>query len=135
MRLDDGRVVPNFILQALKREPLTVYGDGSQTRSFCYVDDLIEGISRLFFSEEHYPINIGNPDEITMIQLAEVINRLTKNDAGIVFKPRDRTEGDPQRRQPDITRARQILGWQPETELEEGLEKTIFNFKERLGLL
>jgi dTDP-glucose 4,6-dehydratase len=135
MRLDDGRVVPNFILQALKGESLTIYGDGMQTRSFCYVDDLIEGIYRLLFSEEHYPVNVGNPHEFNMLQLAQMVNRLTGNMAGIMYKPRHRTEDDPQRRQPDITRAREILHWEPCVSLEEGLEKTIRYFKEKLGLL
>ena len=112
MHLDDGRVVPNFIQQALRKEPLTVYGDGQQTRSFCYVDDQIEGIYRLFLSDEHYPVNIGNPVENTMVELAEEINRLTGNPAGLVYKPDLRVGDDPQRRQPDITRAREILHWE-----------------------
>ncbi len=134
MRLDDGRVVPNFIQQALRGEPLTVYGDGSQTRSFCYVDDLIEGIYRLLLSDEHYPVNLGNPQEITILEFAEVINRLTGNKAGIVFKPENRLGDDPQRRQPDITRARQILGWEPKTSLEEGIRLTIPYFRQKMGL-
>ncbi len=134
MRLDDGRVVPNFIQQALLRKPLTIYGDGSQTRSFCYVDDLIEGIYRLLLSEEHEPVNIGNPNEISMLQLAETVNQLTGNPAGIEYKPRHRGEGDPQRRQPDISKARRLLEWEPRVPLEEGLEKTISNFRERLNL-
>ncbi|KPL83237.1 NAD-dependent dehydratase [Thermanaerothrix daxensis] len=134
MRLDDGRVVPNFIQQALRGEPLTVYGDGSQTRSFCYVDDLIEGIYRLLLSDEHYPVNLGNPQEITILEFAEVINRLTGNKAGIVFKPENRLGDDPQRRQPDITRARQILGWAPKTSLEEGIRLTIPYFRQKMGL-
>jgi dTDP-glucose 4,6-dehydratase len=134
MHLDDGRVVPNFLRQALCKEPLTVYGDGSQTRSFCYVDDLVEGIVRLLLSDEHVPVNIGNPYETTILEFAETINRLVGNQAGIIFKPAERTEGDPQRRQPDITRARQILGWEPKVSLEEGLLKTIPYFKEKLGL-
>ncbi|WP_299026064.1 UDP-glucuronic acid decarboxylase family protein [uncultured Thermanaerothrix sp.] len=134
MRLDDGRVVPNFIQQALRGEPLTVYGDGTQTRSFCYVDDLIEGIYRLLLSDEHYPVNLGNPQEITILEFAEVINRLTGNKAGIVFKPGSRLGDDPQRRQPDITRARQILGWEPKTSLEEGIRLTIPYFRQKMGL-
>ena len=134
MRLDDGRVVPNFLKQALCREPLTVYGDGSQTRSFCYVDDLVDGIYRLLLSDQHEPVNIGNPSETTILQFAETINRITNNSAGIVFKESQRTEGDPQRRQPDITRARQTLGWEPRISLEEGLARTIPYFKQKLGL-
>ena len=134
MHLDDGRVVPNFLQQALKGEPLTVYGDGSQTRSFCYVDDLVEGILRLLYSAEHDPVNIGNPTETTILEFAETINRVTKNQAGTVFKPRQRGTGDPQRRQPDITRARQILKWEPKVSLEEGLLKTIPYFRQKLGM-
>jgi dTDP-glucose 4,6-dehydratase len=134
MHLDDGRVVPNFLQQALCGQPLTIYGDGSQTRSFCYVDDLIEGIYRLLLSEEHQPVNIGNPVETTILEFAELINRLTDNPAGIIFKPNARGSGDPQRRQPDVTRAREILGWQARVDMEEGLLKTIPYFKEKLGL-
>lgn len=134
MRLDDGRVVPNFIIQALKKEPLTIYGDGSQTRSFCYVSDLIEGIYRLLLSDEHLPVNIGNPSEISILQFAQTINRLTNNPAGIIIKPDSRLGDDPQRRQPDITRARQILQWEPQISLEEGLQRTIPYFQEKLSL-
>jgi dTDP-glucose 4,6-dehydratase len=134
MHLDDGRVVPNFLQQALRREPLTIYGDGSQTRSFCYVDDLIDGILRLLYSAEHDPVNIGNPTETTILEFAETINRITQNGAGTDFKPRQRGTGDPQRRQPDITRARQILQWEPKVNLEEGLLKTIPYFRQKLGI-
>ncbi len=134
MHLDDGRVVPNFIQQALRGEPLTVYGDGQQTRSFCYVDDLIEGIVRLLASDEHLPVNIGNPVEVTILEFAEKINQIITNKAGIVFKDADRLESDPQRRRPDITRARTILGWEPHISLEEGLLKTIPYFRQKLGL-
>jgi dTDP-glucose 4,6-dehydratase len=134
MHLDDGRVVPNFIQQALRGEPLTVYGDGQQTRSFCYVDDLIEGIVRLLASDEHSPVNIGNPVELTILEFAEKINAIVKNKAGIVFKQAERLESDPQRRRPDITRARTILGWEPHINLEEGLLKTIPYFRQKLGL-
>src|SRR5512139_2556410 len=103
MQVDDGRVVPNFLKQAICNEPLTVYGDGSQTRSFCYVDDLIEGIYRLLLSDIHDPVNIGNPNEISVLELAETINRLVGNSAGIISKTASRAEGDPQRRQPDIS--------------------------------
>ncbi len=134
MRLDDGRVVPNFIQQALRGEPLTVYGDGSQTRSFCYVDDLIEGIYRLLMSDEHLPVNIGNPAEITILEFAETINRLVGNKAGIIMKEHSRLGDDPQRRRPDITRAKEILKWQPTISLQEGITKTIPYFKNKMGL-
>ncbi|MFA5836519.1 MAG: UDP-glucuronic acid decarboxylase family protein [Bellilinea sp.] len=134
MRLDDGRVVPNFIQQALRGEPLTVYGDGAQTRSFCFVDDLVEGIYRLLLSDEHMPVNIGNPAETSILQFAETINRLTGNQAGIVIKPDLRLGDDPQRRRPDITRARQILNWEPSISLNEGIARTIPYFHAKLGL-
>jgi len=132
MRLDDGRVIPNFICQALRGEPLTVYGDGKQTRSFCYVDDLVDGLSKLMLSEEHDPINLGNPTEMTIHQLATTINDLTGNPADIKFLPDERGPADPQRRQPDITRAKDILDWTPNVDLEQGLLKTIEDFKGRL---
>lgn len=131
MRLDDGRVVPNFINQALDGQPLTVYGDGSQTRSFCYVDDLIDGIYRLLLSDEHLPVNIGNPEEISILRFAEEINRITGNKAGIDFRKDQRLGDDPQRRQPEITRAKTILKWEPKIDLETGLKKTIEYFKEK----
>lgn len=134
MHLDDGRVVPNFMQQALRKEPLTIYGDGSQTRSFCYVSDLIEGILQLLYSNEHDPVNIGNPQETTILEFAETINRLTGNRAGVIFQPAGRISDDPQRRRPDISRARQILGWEPKVNLEEGLLKTIDYFKNKLGI-
>jgi dTDP-glucose 4,6-dehydratase len=134
MHLDDGRVVPNFIQQALRGEPLTVYGDGQQTRSFCYVDDLIDGIYRLLLSDEHQPVNIGNPDEMTILQFAEVINEIIGNKAGIVVKQSMRLGDDPQRRQPDITRARQILEWEPKVSLEEGIAKTVPYFRQKMCL-
>ena len=135
MHLDDGRVVPNFLQQALCSQPLTVYGDGSQTRSFCYVDDLVEGIVRLLMSDEHEPVNIGNPNETSITEFAETINRLSGNPAGVVLKPANRIGGDPQRRRPDISRARRILGWEPRISLEEGLQKTIPYFKEKLKIV
>ncbi|MEN6481131.1 MAG: UDP-glucuronic acid decarboxylase family protein [Anaerolineaceae bacterium] len=135
MRLDDGRVVPNFIQQALKGEALTIYGDGSQTRSFCYVDDLIEGIYRLLMSDEHYPVNIGNPIEISILEFAKIINKLTGNQAGLKFEPASRLGDDPQRRRPDISKAREILTWEPKISVEEGISKTIPYFKEKLSLL
>ena len=129
MQLDDGRVVPNFVGQAVRKEPLTVYGDGSQTRSFCYVSDLVEGIVRLLNSDEHEPVNIGNPDEITILEFAEAINRITGNQAGIKFEPMARTKGDPQRRRPDISKAKRFLNdWEPAIPLEEGMRKTIEYF-------
>jgi dTDP-glucose 4,6-dehydratase len=134
MHIDDGRAVPNFLQQALRHEPLTVYGDGSQTRSFCYVDDLIDGIYRLLLSDEHQPVNIGNPVETTILEFAKTINHLTGNKAGVVYKPQQRGTGDPQRRQPDISRALEVLSWEPKVGLDEGLNKTIEFFKEKIGL-
>jgi dTDP-glucose 4,6-dehydratase len=128
MQLDDGRVVPNFVGQAVRKEPLTVYGDGSQTRSFCYVSDLVEGIVRLLNSDEHEPVNLGNPNEITILEFAEAVNRITGNPAGIKFEPMGRTKGDPQRRQPDISKAKRLLNWEPAIPLEEGMRKTIEYF-------
>jgi dTDP-glucose 4,6-dehydratase len=131
MRLDDGRVVPNFIGQALRREPITVYGDGSQTRSFCFVSDLVDGMVRLLISDEVYPVNIGNPSETTILTFAETINRLTGSAAGIEFRPLP--EDDPRQRRPIIARAQQILDWSPEVGLEEGLSRTIYDFEDRLA--
>lgn len=134
MRLDDGRVVPNFIQQALRGEPLTIFGDGAQTRSFCYVSDLIEGIYRLLLSEEHDPVNIGNPQETSILEFAQTINRIIQNPAGVIMKPAKRLGDDPQRRQPDITRARTLLNWSPEISLEEGIRLTIPYFRKKLGM-
>jgi dTDP-glucose 4,6-dehydratase len=131
MRLRDGRVVPNFIQQALKNEPLTVYGDGLQTRSFQYVSDLVEGVYRLLFSDEIEPVNIGNPGEFTIREFADVVIRLTGSKSPIVYKDL-RTRDDPQVRQPDIARARRVLGWAPRVSLEEGLQQTIPWFREEL---
>jgi dTDP-glucose 4,6-dehydratase len=133
MDLEDGRALPNLLKQALLDEPLTVYGDGSQTRSFCYVDDLVDGIVKLLYSDEHYPVNIGNPVEMSILQFAEAINKITGNTAGIVYKDA-RSARDPQMRQPDISRAKQILNWEPKLEIEEGIRKTIPFFKQKLGL-
>ena len=135
MHLDDGRVVPNFIQQALMNKPLTVYGDGTQTRSFCYVDDLIEGIVRLLYSSEHLPVNIGNPNETNILEFAQLINRIVGNRAGIKYEPTQRLEGDPQRRRPDIQRAKELLGWSAQVNLETGLEKTISYFKTKMNIL
>jgi dTDP-glucose 4,6-dehydratase len=123
MRPGDGRAIPTFLRQALEGVPVTVFGDGSQTRSFCYVDDTVRGLILLAESREHLPVNIGNPDEKTLLELAETIIRLTGSASEMVFEalPID----DPQVRQPDITRAKQLLGWQPEVELEDGLRRTI----------
>ncbi len=133
MDLEDGRALPNFLKQALLGQPLTVYGDGQQTRSFCYVDDLISGIIKLLHSDVNLPVNIGNPDEITILQFAEAINRIVGNKAGIVFLSEKRSARDPQRRQPDITRARNKLNWEPQFSLDEGIEKTIPYFKMKLA--
>ena len=123
MRPHDGRAIPTFIRQALENKPLTVFGDGSQTRSFCYVDDLIRGLHALATSGEHLPVNIGNPYEMTLLELAEAVIRVTASRSEIVYEalPVD----DPQVRQPDITRARQVLGWEPEVELDEGLKRLL----------
>ena len=130
MRMQDGRVVPNFILQALKEEPLTVYGQGEQTRSFQYVDDLVAGIGRLLESAEHYPVNIGNPHEMTVLQFAKKILELTGSKSEIAYRPLP--QDDPQVRQPDITKARTLLKWEPKVDLDEGLKKTIDYFRARL---
>jgi len=134
MHIDDGRVVPNFLQQALRLEPLSVYGDGVQTRSFCYVDDMVDGIYRLLISGEHDPINIGNPIETSIHDLAIIINSLTNNPAGIVSFERQRGPSDPQRRRPDISRARNNLNWEPHISLEDGILRTIPYFKSKLGL-
>jgi UDP-glucuronate decarboxylase len=132
MALDDGRVVSNFIIQALKGHPISIYGDGSQTRSFCYVSDLIDGLNRLLFSgpDIHGPINIGNPYEFTILQLAELVIELTNSKSKIVFSPLP--SDDPKQRKPDISLAREILGWTPSIELREGLEKSIPYFASKL---
>jgi dTDP-glucose 4,6-dehydratase len=127
MRPSDGRVVSNFIVQALRGEPLTLYGDGSQTRSFCYVDDLVEGIYRLFLSDRVYPLNIGNPDEFTVRELAELVQELIPSAAGTTWLPLP--ADDPKVRQPNITDARRVLGWEPKVALREGLERTIPYFR------
>jgi len=127
MRLNDGRVVPNFIYQALNNKPLTVYGRGTQTRSFCYISDLIEGICKAMFSRLNEPINLGNPDEFTILELAKLIIELTNSKTKIVFKPLP--EDDPKQRKPDIAKAKKNLNWQPKIELKEGLKKTIAWFR------
>ncbi|MCM5529363.1 UDP-glucuronic acid decarboxylase family protein [Parasegetibacter sp. NRK P23] len=127
MRLNDGRALPAFIGQALRGEDLTVFGDGSQTRSFCYVDDLVEGIYRLLMSDHAYPVNVGNPDEISLLDFAEEIIKLTGTDQKIVFKPLPKD--DPKQRKPDITKAKELLGWEPKVSRAEGLKITYDYFK------
>jgi dTDP-glucose 4,6-dehydratase len=131
MRPNDGRVVSNFIVQALTGKPITVYGDGSQTRSFCYVDDLIDGVMAVFERGDPAPINLGNPVEFTVRELADLVLRLTGSKSPIVFEPLP--ADDPKQRRPDITRARRLLGWEPKVALEEGLERTIGYFRELLA--
>jgi dTDP-glucose 4,6-dehydratase len=123
MRQHDGRAIPNFIRQALEGKPITIFGDGSQTRSFCFVDDLIEGIFRLTMSDYHMPVNIGNPNEMTLLELADVIQRMTGTTSELVYE--GLPEDDPKVRQPDITRAREVLDWEPKVGLEEGLRRTL----------
>jgi dTDP-glucose 4,6-dehydratase len=130
MRMRDGRVVPNFISQALKGEPITVYGEGQQTRSFQYIDDLVAGIHKLLEVDHHLPVNIGNPHEMTVLEFAKKIIELTGSKSPIVYKPLP--EDDPQVRQPDITKAKTLLGWEPKVTLDEGLAKTIDYFRVRL---
>lgn len=132
MGLKDGRVLPNFLCQALRGEPLTIYGDGSQTRSFCFVDDLVEGVWRLISVEESYPVNIGNPDEMTIRQFADRILLATGSKSPLVSRPLP--EDDPKVRRPDITRAQRLLGWSPKVSLESGLEVTVRDFRARLKL-
>ncbi len=130
MRLDDGRVLPAFLSQALRGEPLSIFGDGSQTRSFCYVDDLVEGIYRLLLSDYHLPVNIGNPSEITIKEFAEEICKLTGVELNIEYQPLP--TDDPQKRQPDISLAREVLGWEPQVDRAEGLRRTLEYFKEKV---
>ena len=127
MKLNDGRVVPAFLDQALLGEPMTVFGDGSQTRSFCYVTDLVDGLSRLMASDERYPVNLGNPQELTILEFAERIRRITGSTTQLDFKPLP--QDDPKRRQPNIGKAKKILGWEPKVSLEEGLRETIEYFQ------
>jgi dTDP-glucose 4,6-dehydratase len=127
----DGRVISNFLMQALRGEPLTVYGDGSQTRSFCYVDDLIEGIVRLARSNEHFPVNLGNPVEFTIIECAQAVLEATGSKSEIRFE--SLPEDDPTRRCPDITKARTLLGWEPKVVLKDGLARSLEFFKSKVG--
>jgi dTDP-glucose 4,6-dehydratase len=130
MRLDDGRALPTFMSQALRGEDVTVYGDGSQTRSFCYCDDLVEGIYRLLLSDYHMPVNIGNPVEISLLQFAEEVIALTGSKSKIVYEPLP--QDDPKQRQPNITKAREILGWEPKVDRNEGLKRTLEYFKKHI---
>jgi dTDP-glucose 4,6-dehydratase len=123
MRAHDGRAIPTFLRQALQDRPITVFGDGSQTRSFCYVDDLIDGIVKLAESDAHMPVNIGNPNEFTLLELAKAVIEVTDSRSEIIYEPLP--TDDPQQRQPDIGRARDLLGWEPKVELTEGLRRTI----------
>jgi dTDP-glucose 4,6-dehydratase len=127
MALNDGRVVPAFIDQSLRGLPMTVFGDGKQTRSFCYVDDLVEGLLRLSASDEREPVNLGNPLELTILEFAERIRRLTGSNGELSFNPLP--TDDPKQRQPDISKAKRVLGWEPKVELEDGLRATIAYFK------
>lgn len=131
MRLNDGRALPNFVYQGLTGQPITVYGDGRQTRSFCYVSDLIEGIYRLMNSDEHEPVNIGNPQEITILEFAERIRTLLGSNVPIVFKPLP--QDDPKQRCPDITKAKRLLGWEPKVNLDEGLRLTLEFFRQQVA--
>jgi dTDP-glucose 4,6-dehydratase len=130
-RANDGRVVPTFVNQAIRHEPITVFGEGKQTRSFCYVSDLIDGIYRLMLSNEHLPVNIGNPDEMTVLEFARRIIALTGSKSEIIYKPLP--QDDPTVRRPDITKAKRLLGWEPKVPLEEGLSKTIGYFKSKMA--
>ena len=130
MRLNDGRVVPNLMSQALRGQPLTVYGDGSQTRSFCYVADLVEGIVRLLFADFHEPVNLGNPNELSILAFAKEILELSGAKSKIVFEPLPKD--DPRVRRPDITRAREVLGWEPRIDRREGMGRTLEFFKKRM---
>jgi dTDP-glucose 4,6-dehydratase len=130
MRIDDGRVIPTFMTQALKGEDITVFGDGRQTRSICYIDDLVDGIFKLLMSNYVYPVNLGNPDEITILELAYEIKELAGSSSKIVFKPLP--PDDPKVRRPDIMRAREILGWEPKVPRKEGLKKTLEYFKKKI---
>lgn len=132
MALDDGRVVPAFVDQALRGRPLTVFGDGSQTRSFCYVRDMVDGLVRLLFSDEREPVNLGNPHEMTILEFAEQVRRAVDPKLPIEFQPLP--QDDPKRRQPDISKARRVLGWEPKVPLEEGLRETIAYFRNRIPL-
>ena len=132
MAINDGRVISNFIIQAIQNQDITIYGEGNQTRSFCYVDDLVDGLIKMMNSSQHGPINIGNPNEFTILELAKIIIKFTNSKSKIIFKslPQD----DPKQRQPDISKAKKYLNWEPKIKLEEGLKKTIKYFKEKLNV-
>src|SRR5262249_15880925 len=131
MRLDDGRVLPNFMGQALRGEPLTVYGDGGQTRSFCYVDDLVDGIEKMLGVDFHEPVNLGNPSEITILDFAREIMQLSGSPSTVVNRPLP--QDDPKLRRPDITRARELLGWEPKVGRREGLRRTLSYFQNKIA--
>jgi len=132
MRVNDGRAVPAFMSQALRNEDVTIFGDGKQTRSFCYVSDLVEGIIKLMHSNTNEPVNIGNPHEMTIEEIAKTIVRMTGSSSKLVYRPLP--TDDPKVRQPDITRARTLLGWEPKVSLEQGLTSTIGYFRQKLGV-
>lgn len=132
MRLDDGRAIPAFITQALTNKPVTIFGNGHQTRSFCYIDDMIEGIYNLLFADYALPVNIGDPEEVPLLQIAKEIKELAGSESEIVFK--EKVPDDPQQRQPDISKAKSLLGWKPKVERREGLSRTIAYFKENIQL-
>jgi len=131
LQLNDGRVVSNFMKQALRGEDLTVYGDGNQTRSFCYVSDEVDGFLRLSKSDEHLPVNIGNPNEFTILECAKLVLKVTGSKSKICYEPLP--QDDPKQRRPDITKARQLLGWEPKIDLETGLRKSLDYFKKAVG--
>ena len=131
MRLDDGRALPTFMVQTLKNEDLTVFGDGHQTRSFCYISDMVEGIHRLLYSGEHLPVNLGNPDEISILDVAQEIIALTESKSRITFRPLP--SHDPKVRQPDISKAKTLLDWKPKVSRKEGLTKTVGYFKKKIS--
>ena len=132
MRLDDGRVISNFLVQAIQGKPLTIYGDGTQTRSFCYIDDMLDGLYQLFMSDRTDPINLGNPDEFSILELVDILQRVVGHDLEVTHE--SLPEDDPQVRQPDITTAKEVLDWDPEITLEEGLRRSLPYFQERLGV-
>ena len=131
MRFDDGRALPNFIAQALREKPLTVFGDGSQTRSFCYVEDMVSGLEALLYSNEKEPVNLGNPEEISLLEFAKRVLRLTQSRSDITFLPLPKN--DPKTRRPDISKAQSVLGWRPVVDLENGLKKTIPLYRSRIS--
>ena len=137
MALNDGRVVPNFVAQAVRNEPITVYGDGTATRAFCYVTDLVDGMLRLLWSDEPLPVNVGNPTEMTVLEFAQAVKAAGQPECKseiVFFQPKaERVADDPQRRRPDITRARAILGWEPKVSLQDGLKLTVEYFRKQIA--